>query len=385
MTEGRNTESPSVMGGKLAPIRVFYDSQIFLLQRYGGISNYFNNLIDTFIQNPDLGVVPMLQSSRLVNSAAAFRVGKKPLRVKQKLLIYGGFYLRGWVTRVPINADIVHRTYYSRVFDWGNRPNVATLFDMIPEATGARWPNPHMSKKHVLSASTAVVSISQSALDYCESIWNWRPKIARVAHLAANIPQDRFETANPLSEPYLLFVGQRSLYKRGDWALRAASELPHGWRIVFAGPKFSKKEQKLVASLGIESRILCLQPSDEDLVHLYRHALALLHTSEIEGFGLPILEAMRQETPVILGGNGINREVAGDLGIYFDNSSLSDFLEVVRRYIRNPLKASSSDFGLKLRKHSESFTWYECARLTALAYQAALAEGQKNPTRTKNA
>jgi glycosyltransferase involved in cell wall biosynthesis len=385
MSEGQNEASPRRAGENSLPIRVYFDSQIFHLQRYGGISNYFNNLIDTFIQNPDLGIVPMVQSSRFLNETAATRVGRKPIRAKLKVFIYAFFYLNGWMTRIPENADIVHRTYYSRVFQWGDKPNVTTLFDMIPETTGALWPNPHLSKKYVLSASAAVVSISQSALDYCEAIWKWRPNIASVAHLAANIPQVDFEKASPVPNPFLLFVGQRSLYKRGEWAIRAASLLPPDWLVVFAGPKFSDKEKKLVASLGVESQILCLQPSDQDLVHLYRHALVLLHISETEGFGLPILEAMSQETPVILGRNAINHEVAGDLGLYFENTSLQDFLEVVESYIQRPLKVEGSEFGKKLRQHAESFTWKECARLTALAYRAALGEGPKNQSRLNNA
>ena len=385
MRAAENLASLKTADESREPIRVFFDSQIFLLQRYGGISNYFNNLIDAFLENPDLGVIPIVHSTRPLNAAAAVRINRSALRTKAKFAIYARFYIIGLLSRVPAKAEIVHRTYYSRVFRWSTRPNVTTLFDMIPEATGGKWPNPHLSKKYVLSRSAAVASISQSALDYCESIWKWRPRISRVTHLAANIPEVNSATDSPVSKPFLLFVGQRSQYKRGDWALRAARELPQDWSVVFAGPELSKREQKLASSLGVGYRIVCLQPNDEELVLLYREAVALLHTSEIEGFGLPILEAMRQGTPVILGHNDINREVAGDLGIYFDNASLTDFLLKIRKYVESPLKHSAPGLEHKLRSHSETFTWRECARLTAGVYYAALDESAKSHSRIKNA
>lgn len=246
---------------------------------------------------------------------------------------------------------------------------------MIPEATGAKWLNPHLSKKHVLLRSSAVVSISQSALSHASNHWKVDLKQATVTHLAANTPIAPSTSNSPVSHPFLLFVGQRSSYKRGEWAFRAAAELPAEWRIVFAGPKFSKEEHEMVDNLDIASKVICLQPGDEDLAILYRHAQALLHMSEIEGFGLPILEAMRQETPVILGDNDINREVAGDMGCYFVNSSLQDFLLVVKNYVENPLKAPGSDYARRLRLHSESYSWKECARITARVYREALERG----------
>ncbi len=58
--------------------------------------------------------------------------------------------------------------------------------------------------------------------------------------------------------------------------------------------------------------------SDADLIHLYRHAKALIQPSIAEGFGLPIVEAAHHGTPVIASDIRIFREVGGSMISYFD-------------------------------------------------------------------
>lgn len=57
---------------------------------------------------------------------------------------------------------------------------------------------------------------------------------------------------------------------------------------------------------------------DHELRTLYRHARALIFPSPDEGFGLPLLEAMASDCPVLCSDTAVFHEVAGDAAIYFD-------------------------------------------------------------------
>lgn len=58
--------------------------------------------------------------------------------------------------------------------------------------------------------------------------------------------------------------------------------------------------------------------NDQQVIHLLRHARALLFPSFTEGFGLPLLEALAVQTPVVCSDISVFKEVAGAAAIYLD-------------------------------------------------------------------
>jgi alpha-1,2-rhamnosyltransferase len=72
--------------------------------------------------------------------------------------------------------------------------------------------------------------------------------------------------------------------------------------------------------------------SDAELAHAYRHAKALVFPSHVEGFGLPIIEAMQHGLPVIVSDIPVHREVAGERACFVsldDTQSLVDCIESI--------------------------------------------------------
>jgi alpha-1,2-rhamnosyltransferase len=61
--------------------------------------------------------------------------------------------------------------------------------------------------------------------------------------------------------------------------------------------------------------------TDAELSYCYTHARALVFPSVIEGFGLPIIEALQHGLPVIASDIPVHREIAGDLAYYVDLAS----------------------------------------------------------------
>ena len=122
-----------------------------------------------------------------------------------------------------------------------------------------------------------------------------------------------------LPVPYLLLVGAITRRKGYDVLLRAfaRANLP-SVRLVFAGPDDFDAGfcRPLAAKLGLGERALFLGPVDDaTLAALYQGAVAVCFPSLAEGFGLPVLEALAQGSPVVASNLDAVREIAGDAAL----------------------------------------------------------------------
>lgn len=99
-----------------------------------------------------------------------------------------------------------------------------------------------------------------------------------------------------------------------------------------------------------------------DLGVLFRGASIFAFPSLYEGFGLPILEALASQIPVVCTNNSSLPEVAGDAALYFTNNNANDLAQKIQQVLENPeLKKDLIQKGLlQLQK----FSWAKCARET---------------------
>lgn len=100
---------------------------------------------------------------------------------------------------------------------------------------------------------------------------------------------------------------------------------------------------------------------DEDVPVLMSGACAFLMPSLYEGFGMPILEAMKCGCPVICSNTSAMPEVIGDCGIQIDPRSDEDMFNAYKKmYFDNEFRLECSKKGLK---RAEFFTWERCSGL----------------------
>lgn len=159
---------------------------------------------------------------------------------------------------------------------------------------------------------------------------------------------------------YVLFVGAIQARKDPLAALEAAEAA--GLPLVAAGPE---KEPVLAQELRARGADLRGYVTRDELVDLYRGAVALVLPSRYEGFGLPVLEAMASGTPVVATADPALREVAGDAAVYADRTNLGEALRRAR-IERARLVAA----GLA---RAQTFSWAAAARRTADVYREVLA------------
>ncbi|HXT36869.1 MAG TPA: glycosyltransferase, partial [Chloroflexota bacterium] len=111
-------------------------------------------------------------------------------------------------------------------------------------------------------------------------------------------------------------------------------------------------------------------PSDSQLRWLYRHAAAFVFPSQYEGFGLPVLEAMRAGLSVAASQTPAVAEVVGDAALLFDPHSEDAIANALTRLTNDrELAASLAEAG---RARAAHFTWQTTAARTVEAYEAVL-------------
>jgi glycogen synthase len=122
-----------------------------------------------------------------------------------------------------------------------------------------------------------------------------------------------------LPRPWLLFVGQITPRKGYDLAIRALPAIvaahPNASLLVVSGINQAQRDQlfQLARQVGVERHIYMLgYLPDDKLVNLYRTSDALLFPTRYEGFGLPLLEAMAADCPIVTTDIPVVREIVDD-------------------------------------------------------------------------
>ena len=321
---------------------VLYDAQIFRQQRYGGISRYFCELATRLARDDSVTariVAPHYRNEYLAALPASLVIGWPSVRWKRlgKLARLAARIVERRAT-ARLRPDVIHETYF-----WGpllNHPGalrVLTVYDMIHERFASRFsaddPTPE-AKRRAVARADHVVCISESTRrDLIETLRVPESKVS-VIYLSASLdPPERpvaFDDA-----PYLLYVGERAGYKNflGLVAGVGASALLRDVRIVcFGGGDLAATEWEAIDRAGIaRERIVHRSGGDAELARLYSGALAFVYPSLYEGFGLPPLEAMACDCPVVCSNTSSIPEVVGEAGEYFDPADLDSMREAIER------------------------------------------------------
>lgn len=152
-------------------------------------------------------------------------------------------------------------------------------------------------------------------------------------------------------------------------------EMPQSpYQLVIGGPK-SWHWQKLfsfVETQGLKGKVKFIGPiPEEDAPLLYSLSEVFVFPSLGEGFGLPLLEAMGCQTPLIASDIKVHREVAGQAALYFNPHEPESLAQTLMQLLTTPsLYQSLKKEGLK---RSSLFSWEETARLTLQAYNQVYA------------
>ncbi len=271
---------------------VLVDGIVFSLQRQGGISVYFRELLDHLVWRRIPASMcletPLRQELRL--SDASLSVARRRARPLER-------YRR---CRTAADVSVFHSSYYRRP-DRRLVPTVVTVHDFIYERYTRgprRWV--HLAQKHAaIRAAQAVICISESTRqDLLRWVGETVGQSVYVIHNGVSAAY-RPVSVEAAPNPYVLYVGERGGYKNFRLLLDAMASLPELELHCVGGGPIDPRELAAVDA-GVRRRVRHCGFLDEPALNRkYNAALCLAYPSAYEGFGIPVLEAMRADCPVV--------------------------------------------------------------------------------------
>lgn len=165
-----------------------------------------------------------------------------------------------------------------------------------------------------------------------------------------------------LPPAYLLFVGTMEPRKNLGRLAQAITMLDEPLPLVVAGAD-GWGDSGLEGELAADVRFLGFVPS-EDLAPLYAGARVFCYPSEREGYGLPVLEAMSQGTPVVTSSGTATEETGGTAAVLVDPHDPGDIARGIDEAMRR-----TAELAAKGRARAQRRSWARTAAMTAAIYR----------------
>ncbi len=168
----------------------------------------------------------------------------------------------------------------------------------------------------------------------------------------------------------VLWVGVAEPRKNLAGLVEAMAAVPDAVLVLVGPPGWGVDVERLVAPLSERARVVGPVSEDEKR-SWYALADVFAFPSLLEGFGLPVLEAMAQGTPVVTSATTATAEVVGSGGVLVDPTDSGSLAEGIRHLLDDAVAAGR--FAAAGRARAGTLTWDAVAEQTVTVYRAALA------------
>lgn len=361
-------------------LRVLYDAS--LAGNPAGSGTYVRGLLGALQQRPEIDLLTVdleSESTRTLDTAR-----KSPLDRARNSLRHIGFYLRTLPRRArQLGCDVIYCPT-SLVPLGSGTPYLMTIFDLTP----LRYPGTQdwLSRQYLLAmmrfgvgkAARLCTISSAVASEIGRQFTQVDPGRVSVTYPGPN-PELLAASPAPVdlpSRPFALMVGTVEPRKNHLTALRALAEYRRrhpasDLMLVAAGSSGWHYGSTLAAidDLGLRDHVVRLgSVGPASLRWLYREAACLLFPSLYEGFGLPVLEALYLECPVIASDIPSVEEIVGGTAPLLPATDADRWADALEHATAGSLRGQ---IGPGLERACR-FTWDACAASAISALQAAL-------------
>ncbi|GLI28901.1 hypothetical protein ARHIZOSPH14_31430 [Agromyces rhizosphaerae] len=294
----------------------------------------------------------------------------------------------------PFIARTINRMQPDIVFSpmqtmgsWGRRYRLLlTLHDLIyyehptpprdlPAFVRVLWRLYHLAwwpQRMLLNRADAVVTVS----DTTASLIAEHGLTERPVSVVPNAADALVEVRRPRRVPTrgrLLYMGSFMPYKGVETLVLAAARLPgHELHLL---SRISESDRRRLTALAPQARLVFHDGvTDAEYGELLAGATALVHASSAEGFGIPLVEAMRAGTPVVVSDIPIFREIGGDAARYFATGD-PDGLAAQVRALEEPgewERRSAASF-----ERAGAFAWDRSAARLLELMREVVGEGRR--------
>ena len=355
-----------------------------------GIGRYVSKMVEAQVKSND-GNEYILFYTNLsgkprqgIPAAGNFRLAsyRWPGKMMTALWAYGN---HPKVERFTGPIDVFHSPSF-QVPPSRKAARVFTVFDLIAIAfpdmaipSSVRHFRPRI--KHYVSRADIIVAISKATAGDIVNILDVPPEKIKVVYpgttpIMKTEPEKIGEVLNKYSirKDYILFVSRLDPRKNLSRLFKAFefSNLYKDFDMVVAGPKGWHMEEMFQTWRNVKCRdqIKWLYfVNDEELAALYNGATFFIYPSLVEGFGLPILEAMSAGCPVLTSNLSSMPEAAGEAALYIDPYDIASIADGMQRLASNSdLRSRLSSLGYD---RTALFTWEHVAQEMTKIYTYA--------------
>lgn len=239
-----------------------------------------------------------------------------------------------------------------------------------------------------LKRADKIIAVSNFTRNEIIKFYKINPEKVEVAYnavngnfLQSNFSDQQKESVRKkynLPEKFILYIGTMQPRKNLPFLIEAYAcikdKLP-GVKLVIAGKKsrnYDRKIDEVSAEYKVGKYVAFPGYIDEeDKSILFNLSQMFIFPSLYEGFGIPILEAMSQEIPVLAADISSLREVGGDAALYFDPCNLASLEEALYNvFIDEKLRNKITDLGLQRAKF---FSWEKTAQKALNVYNSLIS------------
>ena len=364
-------------------MRIAFDYQTFCNQRFGGISRYFVRLAKQLAESEhDVRIFAPLHQNHYVKDLSSgivqgFGLTRYPPRSAHLFMPINQFVARHAIKKWQPN--IVHETFYS---PYRSGPEtsctVITVYDMIHELfkeSFAPGDPTTQIKRIAINRADHVICISESTRRDLIRLFSIPEEKVSCVYLGFEqfLPLRKENIAkHKIGRPFLLYVGGRAVYKNFTGFLNSIAASPKLMRdfdvIAFGAGRFLADHKVLIKQFGFhDSQVRHITGDDDLLRFYYEQARAFVCPSLYEGFGLPLLEAMAHNCPVISSNTSSMPEVIGEAAEYFDPRDIEDMTRAIESVVYSDERMSQ----LKIlgQERLKNFSWRQCAEETLGIYK----------------
>jgi len=355
-------------------MKIILDGLIFALQKQGGISVYWKELsMRAGYDSIDVDLILY----NVVNNSNQNEIEK--LQDLRQKIQKRKFFLPIWLTRfIPFirstGKAIFHSSYLNVVLS-KNAINVITIHDLGYERgltqTGFKRKIHLFFKYFTLRWASGFICISEftkneflSYYPFCEKkkikvIYNG---VSKCFYRKSKTSQIEFD-----ENPFILFVGTRYSYKRFSFLVNALEQLTTYSLVIVGGGPLSDSETLLLNKKLKKRYTHYSEVTDQALNDLYNSAHCLVYPSAYEGFGIPLVEAMRAGCPFIACRCGAIPEIVGDAGVLISaDASKNELMDAIQSLALPEKRINVIETGKRI---SDNYSWDKCYEQTKSFYK----------------
>jgi glycosyltransferase involved in cell wall biosynthesis len=324
-------------------MKIGFDHTIFLIQKYGGISRYFNEILKNLNRDINIKICCPIHLNDLLDSS-----DKKVFQLKKinsipkfstKMINKFNFYINNIIFN-NWKPNIIHKTYFNNYdYKFTKAKIVINVWDLSHEIYHDMYNKPKnwRPKQSSLKKVDHVICSSKKTQADLIKFYNFDYKKTSIVYQSAPNLKTNFQIKDK-KDNILLFVGSRLKYKNFEKLLQAFSlkkEILEDFKLVcFGSEKINLKEKFLINKYNLNEKNIQFDfGNDQKLLNYYLNATALIYPSKNEGFGFPPLEAMSYGCPVISSNNSAIIEATGLKKFTFNPEDANEMITIIDKVI----------------------------------------------------